>query len=120
MPILLQWSETTGCGATIKLDNGDVVHVSVTVARVTVRQWNLSGLLMTAISRFFGPKLYKVTNVKRIGRAAGALRLIYPVNKPGLPHFENPVLAAFTNAICQCGSAAEVSNVLNEAVSRLA
>jgi hypothetical protein len=29
MPMLLQWSETTGCGATIKLDNGDVVYISV-------------------------------------------------------------------------------------------
>jgi hypothetical protein len=29
MPTLLRSSETAGCGATIKLDNGDVVNVSI-------------------------------------------------------------------------------------------
>jgi hypothetical protein len=115
---MLQWSETTGCGATIKLDNGDVVHVSIALSRVTIRQWDLSGLLKTLASNFFGPKLYKVGNAGRNARAAESLRLMYPMNAPGLPPFQNPVLAAFTNAICQCGSAAEVRAVLNEAASR--
>ena len=51
MPTLLQWSETFGCGATIKLGNGDVVHVSIGLSRVTVRQWDLRSLMSALACR---------------------------------------------------------------------
>jgi hypothetical protein len=43
MPKLLRSSETAGCGATIKLDNGDVVYVSIAQISVLVRKWDMSG-----------------------------------------------------------------------------
>jgi hypothetical protein len=118
MPILLQSSEKSGFGATVKLDNRDVVHLDVTRVSVTVRQWDLSGLVATITSRFFGPKLYREIGRDNYARTAEALSLMYPQTTPGLPDFKNVVLAVFVNAICHCRSAAEVRAMLNEAASR--
>ena len=118
MPTLLQWSESTGCGATVKLDNGDVVHVSIGFARVTVRQWNLCSLVNAVASRFFGPKLYSERSRAWNARTAASLSVMYPDQEPGLPQFKNTLLGVFVNAICHCRSAAEVRAVLNEASSR--
>ncbi len=38
MPKLLRSSETAGCGATIELDNGEVVYVSIAQIGVGVAQ----------------------------------------------------------------------------------
>jgi len=38
MPKLLRSSETVGCGATIELDNGEVVYVSIAQTGVLVRK----------------------------------------------------------------------------------
>ena len=119
MPRLLQSSETVGCGATIKLDNGDVVHVSISRATVTVRQWDLNGLIQTLTSNFFGRKLYKEGNVQKNVRMAEALTLMYPDQTAVLPRFKNPVLTVFVNVIWHCDSAAEVGAVLDEAKARL-
>lgn len=118
MPTLLQWSETTGCGATIKLDGGDVVYVSVAGSRVTVRQWNLSSPMNVLISRFFGPKLYDEKTAARNARTAAALSVMHPDHEPALPQFENAVLAVFARAIWHCGSAGEARAMLAEAAAR--
>ena len=115
MPTLLQWSETTGCGATIKLDNGDVVHVSVTRRRVLVRQWDVSTLWRTLTSNLFGPKLYRDRNALRNRHVADELNLIFPHRAPELPRFQNPLLAAFANGIWHSQSAADLSAVLQQA-----
>ncbi len=120
MPILLQWSERTGCGATIKLDNGDVVYVSIAAARVSVRQWDLSGLFSAVTSRFFGPKLFRQSNAAKNERTAKALRFMFPQRTPALPRFNDPLLAAFANAVWHCGSAEQVRAVLGEAAAKSA
>jgi hypothetical protein len=120
MPKLLRSSETAGCGATIKLDNGDVVYVSIAQISVLVRKWDMSGgFLKSLLGNFFGSKLYSESNVYKNAQTAEALSRLYPDQAPALPQFKNPVLAVFANAIWHCGSAAEVCIVLNEAAAKL-
>jgi hypothetical protein len=119
MPTLLRSSETKGCGATIKLDSGEVVIVSIARVGVLVRHWDMSGgFFKTLISNFTGAKLYNETNVYKNAQTARALSMKYPEQAPEL-QFTNPVLGAFSNAIWQCGSAAEVCTVLNEAAAKI-
>jgi hypothetical protein len=119
MPKLLRSSETMGCGATIKLDSGEVVYVSIAQVGVLVRKSDMSGgLIKTLMSNFFGAKLYNESNVYKNAQTAQALSMMYPEQAPGL-QFKNPVLAAFSNAIWHCASAAEVCVVLNEAASKI-
>lgn len=131
MPKLLLSSETpdqslasrivsAACGATIKLDNNDVVYVSIAQVGVLVRKHDMSGgLIKRLMSSFLGPKLYNESDVFKNAQTARALSMIFPDQAPQL-RFKNPVLAAFSNAIWHCGSAAEVSVVLNEAASKIA
>jgi hypothetical protein len=117
MPKLLRSSETAGCGATIELDNGEVVYVSIAQVGVLVRKWDRSGgVIKSVLSNFFGPKLYNESSVYKNAQTAQALSLLYPEQAPPLC-FKNPVLAAFSNAIWHCASAAEVCVVLNEAAA---
>lgn len=117
MPKLLRSSETAGCGATIELDNSEVVYVSIAQTGVLVRRWDMNGgLIKSLLSNFFGPKLYNESSVYKNAQTAQALSLIYPEQAPQLS-FKNPVLAAFSNAIWHCSSAAEVCTTLNEAVA---
>jgi hypothetical protein len=119
MPKLLRSSETMGCGATIKLDSGEVVYVSIAQVGVLVRHWDMSGgFFKTLLSNYFGAKLYNESNVYKNAQTAQALSMIFPDQAPEL-NFKNPVLAVFSNAIWHCGSAAEVCTVLNEAANRL-
>jgi hypothetical protein len=119
MPKLLRSSETAGCGATIRLDNGDVVYVSIAQVGVLVRKWNMSGgLIKRLMSNFFGPKLYDESNVYKNAQTAQALSLQYPNQAPEL-QFKNPVLGSFSNAVWHCVSAAEVCTVLNEAAAKI-
>jgi hypothetical protein len=118
MPKLLRSSETAGCGATIKLDNGEIVYVSIAKTGVLVRYWDMSGgLIKTLLNHFLGPKLYNQSNVYKNAQATLALRMMYPEQSPEL-QFQNPALAAFANAIWHCASAAEVCIVLNEASAK--
>jgi hypothetical protein len=118
MPRLLRSSEAAGCGATIELDNGEVVYVSIAQTGVLVRLWNMKGgLIKSIISNFLGPKLYNESVVYKNAEAARALSLAFPDEIPSL-NFRNPVLAAFANAIWHCSSAAEVSIILNEAATK--
>ena len=120
MPTLLQWSETTGCGATIKLDNGDVVHVSVTRYGLSVRQWDVSTLWRTLFTSWFGPKLYGERNRHRNSHVAEELNLIFPYRAPQLPQFKNPLLAAFANGIWHSQSAADCATILRQAAEESA
>jgi hypothetical protein len=118
MPKLLRSSETAGCGATIELDNGEVVYVSIAQTGVSVRRWDMNGgLIKSLLSNFFGPKLYNEGSVYKNAQTARALSLIYPEQATPLC-FKNPVLAAFANAIWHCSSAAEVCAVFNEATAK--
>jgi hypothetical protein len=118
MAKLLRSSETAGCGATIELDNGEVVYVSIAQTGVLVRKWDMNGgLIKSLLSNFFGPTLYNESSVYKNAQTARALSLIYPEQASPLS-FKNPVLAAFSNAIWHCSSAAEVCTVLNEAVAK--
>jgi hypothetical protein len=115
MPKLLRSSETTGCGATIKLDSGEVVYVSIARIGVLVRHSDMrGGLIKTFLNNFFGPKLYNESNVYKNAQTALALRMMYPEQAAEL-QFTNPALAAFSNAIWRCATAAKVCIVLNEA-----
>jgi hypothetical protein len=118
MPKLLRSSETAGCGATIELDNGEVVYVSIAQTGVLVRRWYMNGgLIKSLLSNFFGPKLYNESSVYKNSKTARALSLMYSEQAPPLC-FKNPVLAAFANAIWHCASAAEVCAILNEAAAK--
>jgi hypothetical protein len=118
MPTLLRSSETNGCGATIKLDSGEVVYVSIAQVGVLVRHWDMSGgFFKTLMSNFFGAKLYNESSVYKNAQTAQALTTTFPDQAAEL-NFSNPVLAAFANAIWNCGSAAEVCTTLNEAAAK--
>lgn len=118
MPKLLRSSETAGCGATIELDNKDVVFVSIAQTSVLVRLINIrGGYLKILVSNFFGPALYNQSDVYKNSQTARALSIMFPEQIPVLS-FNNPVLAAFSNAMWHCSSAAEVCVVLNEAMTK--
>jgi hypothetical protein len=120
MPTLLRSSETMGCGATIKLDNGEVVWVSIARVGVLVRHWGMSGgFFKTFLNSIVGATLYNEKNVYKGAQTAMALRLEFPDRAPELPRFKNPALSSFANAIWHCKSAAQVSIVFNEAAAKL-
>jgi len=102
MPKLLRSSETAGCGATIELDNGEVVYVSVAQVGGMVRKLDIhGGLIKSILSNFLGPKLYDESSVYKNAQIAQAFSIMYPEQAPPL-RFKNPVLAAFSNAIWHC------------------
>jgi len=118
MPKLLRSSETAGCGATIELNSKEVVYVSIAQIGVLVLLWDMRGGFFKRIaSNFFGPQLYKEKDVYKNARTAHALSLMFPDQGPSLT-FKNPVLAAFSNAIWHCSTAAQVCTVLNEAAAK--
>jgi hypothetical protein len=116
MPKLLHSSETVGCGATIQLDSGEVVFVSVAQTGVLVRLIkSTNSVLRVLVGNFFGPILYKEKNVYKNARTAQQLSIVYP-DTIDLLSFNNPVLSVFANAIWHCSSVSEICVVLNEAV----
>jgi hypothetical protein len=120
MPKLLRSSETIGCGATIELNSGEVISVSIAQSGVLVTlAWHKrDGLLKKLFGRgFFGRTLYNESHTYRNAGTALTLRVTYPEQVADL-HFKNPVLAAFSNAVWHCATAAEVCIVLNEAASK--
>lgn len=112
MSTLLFFSDSsrTGYGATIRRDGGEPCLLSIAPAQSWVR---------VKKSRYgiFGPLLYSERRADRTALTARALRLQFPDNL--LPAgFKTPILCAFANAILHCASCAEVSVILNEAISR--
>jgi len=120
MPELVWFSERAGCGATIKLDNKEVVSVSIAMTGVLVRKLDSGGFVKSMMSNFFGPKLYNESSVYKNAETAKALKMLFPKAEPNLPPFKNPVLSAFATAIWNCESAAAVCTMLNEAVAKAA
>jgi hypothetical protein len=117
MPRLLRSSETMGRGVRIELDSGEVVHVSIAQGGVLVRHWDASGgIFRTLLGNVFGPTLYSETGAYKNAQTAQALSLMFPDQAPEL-QFENPVLAAFSNAIWHCGSVVKLRGILNDAAA---
>ncbi len=106
MPKLIFSSETLGCGATIRLDSGEEIVVSIAQAGVRVR--STKGFL----GSFFGATLYEEKNVYKAAKTAMTLYAELPAVSE-LPKFKNPVLTAFATAVWHCPSAARVSVLLN-------
>lgn len=112
MPKLSYSSEKWGCGATIELDNKDVVIVSIDRGEVLVRQSDIHQGLLKAIIRIrTGPALYRSKNRHKNAKTAEALDLMFRQKVPALS-FRNPVLIAFAKAVWHCLSAEEVENTL--------
>jgi hypothetical protein len=112
MPKLkLSMENTFAIGSTIILDSGEEIVTSI--ARSVMVQLVPKGLF----SSFRGRKLYYEDHVYKNAGTALTLRVMYPEQAPRL-NFKNPVLAAFSNAIWHCATAAQVCTVLNEAASK--
>jgi hypothetical protein len=115
MPKPIFSNEKFGCGATIKLDNGDNCMISVAQSGVLVRTYG-SGFWDKILGSFLGAVLYREKNVYRAAKTAAALHSSIPQAKS--LQFNNPVLTAFAQAVWHCSSAAEVAVKLNEAMSK--
>jgi hypothetical protein len=74
-----------------------------------------AGRLSEEAARPNGQKLYYEDNLYKNAGTAMTLRVTYPERAPELQHFKNPVLAAFSNAVWHCATAARVCIVINEA-----
>lgn len=111
MPKLVFSNEKFGCGATIKLDNGDTCMISVAQSGVLVRSYG-SGFLDQILGSFLGSELYREKNVYRAAIVARRLRYSTPY-VPEL-QFQNPVLMGFAQAVWHCSSAAEVAIEVNK------
>ena len=119
MSKLLQSSEGVVCIATISLASDEVVCLSIAQARVLVRRGEAAaGSFKQIVRSFFGATLYDETDVNRNGRTAQALTIMFPQQATELK-FNNPVLAAFSNAIWHCKSVNEVRSVLNESAGKI-
>src|SRR3954453_11873666 len=115
MPKLIWSSETFGCGATIELDNKEVIILSIAQTGILVRRSDMqAGFIKRILSSFFGPKLYNEQIVYKNARTARALSVMFPQETSAL-NFHNPFLGVFANAIWHCSSAAQVSIILNGA-----
>ncbi|MDO9083376.1 MAG: hypothetical protein Q7U56_08845 [Humidesulfovibrio sp.] len=98
----------TTCFAVMDLMSGDPIYVSIARTGVVVKR-SVMGIL--------GAVLYKENEAYKAGMTAKALAYLYPECR--LPAgFTNGALRSFSNAILHCSNAAEVSVVLNEAISR--
>jgi hypothetical protein len=110
---LLYWSETIGCGATIKLRTGEICMVSIAQSGVLVKASR--GRFARYMVGLFGAILFNERNVYKGAQVGIALMRLFP--KQEIPiTFRNPVLNAFANAIWQCSSAANVAMILSNAV----
>ena len=113
---LLYWSETIGCGATIKLCSNEICAVSIARSGVLVKSSRMGKFRRRSVG-FFGTVLYNERNVYKAAQTAIALDDLFP--DKGVPvTFCNPVLRAYANAIWKCSTAAEVGITLNELIAK--
>ena len=113
---LLYWSETIGCGATIKLCSNEICAVSIARSGVLVKSSRMGKFRRRSVG-FFGTVLYNERNVYKAAQTAIALDDLFP--DKGVPvTFCNPVLRAYANAIWKCSTAAEVGITLNESIAK--
>jgi hypothetical protein len=108
---LLYWSESIGCGATVKLRSHEICVVSVARSGVLVKS------SQSRFIGFFGTVLYNEKNAYKVAETVMALDALFPENSVAAT-FRNRVLTAYANAIWQCSTAAEVAITLNEAIAR--
>ena len=120
MPRLLRSSETMGCGATIELDTGEVISVSIARSVMVTLAWRKQDGLLKRLFSGYGQKLYFEENPYKNAQTTEALLEIFPDRAPELSikNFKNPVLEVFANAVWHCSSAANVCAVLNGAAER--
>jgi len=97
-----------GCGATVRFATGEPCTVSFAQSGVLVKRSRLG---------FFGTVLYRNKDIYDVSVRAIALAYLFP--EPITPAgITSPLLRAYLNAILNCSGAAQVSVVLNEALSR--
>ena len=114
LPKLLYSSETVRCGATLELDSKETCLISVARAGVRVKAYQ--GRFGRCWIGFFGSILYEEKNAYKIAQMVATLNSLF--SERLLPvMFRNPALAAFTNAVWHCSSAAEIIWKLNEAAT---
>jgi hypothetical protein len=95
-----------GCGACVRLENGEPIWLSLAQTSVLVKKsrWGL-----------LGAQLYKEEDVYTNARRGIALCYLFPERR--FPDgIKDPNLPSFLNAILHCRSAAEVCKTLNEAI----
>jgi hypothetical protein len=122
MPRLIGSSETAlAIGSTIELDSGEVISTSIARSVLVSLAWHKQDGLMKRLfgGGFFGQKLYYEDHAYKNAGTALTLRVMYAEQAAEL-NFKNPVLAAFSNAVWHCATAAQVCTVLNEAASQQA
>jgi hypothetical protein len=123
MPKLLRATEIAGYSATIELDNGDVISVSIARSVLVTLAWRKrDGVLKRVFGSFYGQKLYYEGNAYK--RAKTTEALLKGLGKPPpelrAQCFINPVLEVFATAVWHCSSAAQVCVVLNAAADSAA
>lgn len=115
MPKLLYSSETVQCGATLELDSKETCLISV-ARRAGVQVKAYQGRFGRFRIGFFGSILYEEKNAHKIAQMIATLNSLF--SERLLPvTFRNPALAAFTNAVWHCSSAAEIIWKLTEAAT---
>jgi hypothetical protein len=117
MPRLLRSSETWGCGATIELDTGEVISVSLARSVMVTLAWRKGDGFLKTLFSGYGQKLYFEADPYKNAKTTGELLERFPDQAPELriKNFKNPVLDVFANAVWHCSSAANVCMVLNGA-----
>ena len=100
----------SGCYANVRMDNGDPVFIRTAQSGVVVKK---------SISGWLGSKLYESQTANEAATTATALARLYPRHVTP-PWITDPVLRSFINAALHCSSAAEVLDVFNTAVARVA
>lgn len=89
--------------ATVRMNNGDAVHIVVTATGVSVR-WSRFGLV--------GRTLYRTDMLEQAEATARGLEAIGngQLTPPGM---DDQLLKTFTKAVVQCSTVAEVVELLN-------
>jgi uncharacterized protein (UPF0248 family) len=118
MPRLLRSSETAlAIGSTVELDSGEVISTSIARSVLVSLPWRKQDGFLKRLFTLQGQKLYYEDNAYKNAGTALTLRAAYPAQASEL-NFKNPVLAAFSNAVWHCATAAKICIVLNEAASK--
>jgi hypothetical protein len=96
-------SPQAGCGATVRLDNGEACLLSIAVTSVRLKKGRYG---------VFGRLLYKEKVSYRAALTAQILGFMFLDSLLPADFPRNPVLRAFTNAILHCPSCSEVHKML--------
>lgn len=89
--------------ATVRMNNGDAVHIVVTATGVSVR-WSRFGLV--------GRTLYRTDTLEQAKATARRLEAVGngQLTPPGM---DDPLLKTFTRAVLRCSTVTEASELLN-------